>query len=41
MPLLGKLEQKEHIIWDWNGTVIDDVDLCFSIFVDELKSFNL
>ncbi len=21
----------EHIIWDWNGTLLNDVDLCVAI----------
>ncbi|MES3037341.1 MAG: HAD family hydrolase [Bdellovibrionota bacterium] len=24
--LIGALKDKEHIIWDWNGTLLDDVD---------------
>ena len=24
------LEKYTHIIWDWNGTLLDDVELCFS-----------
>jgi phosphoglycolate phosphatase len=24
-----RLQAKSHIIWDWNGTLLDDVQLCF------------
>ena len=26
----------KHIIWDWNGTLVDDVDLCVEILNQEL-----
>jgi len=26
-----QLNQIKHIIWDWNGTLLDDLDLCISI----------
>lgn len=26
--LFEHLESKSHVIWDWNGTLLDDVDLC-------------
>lgn len=26
--LLKILEQYDHVIWDWNGTLLDDVDCC-------------
>ncbi len=29
MPHLHQhLRHKTHVIWDWNGTLIDDIDLC-------------
>ncbi|MDG1139730.1 MAG: HAD hydrolase-like protein [Opitutales bacterium] len=31
----------EHIIWDWNGTVIDDARLCVQILNDELLKRGL
>lgn len=31
MPLLGHIEHKEHIIWDWNGTILDDVDYAITV----------
>jgi phosphoglycolate phosphatase len=30
----------EHVIWDWNGTLIDDAQLCVSI-VNEILSGNM
>jgi phosphoglycolate phosphatase len=33
------LNKYDHIIWDWNGTIIDDADLCVDI-VNELLSKN-
>ena len=29
----------KHIIWDWNGTIIDDAQLCVSI-VNQILSAN-
>ena len=31
----------EHIIWDWNGTLLDDVDYCRSIINTILIKNNL
>jgi len=31
----------KHIIWDWNGTLLDDVWLCVDIMNDILKKYNL
>jgi phosphoglycolate phosphatase len=30
-----------HIIWDWNGTLLDDIDLCLKIINQILKSRGL
>lgn len=30
----------QHIIWDWNGTLLDDVHLCIDIVNGLLKSHN-
>ena len=35
------LEKITHIIWDWNGTIIDDVGLCVDIMNQLLKEHNL
>lgn len=29
--LADALAHKEHILWDWNGTLLDDVDLCVEV----------
>lgn len=34
--LIEKLNRYKHIIWDWNGTLLDDVELCFSILTEIL-----
>ena len=31
------IKKYKHIIWDWNGTLINDVDLCISITNSMLK----
>lgn len=35
------IKNYEHIIWDWNGTLFDDIDLVFDIINDILKEYNL
>jgi len=30
------INKYKHIIWDWNGTLINDVDLCIKITNDML-----
>ena len=30
-----------HIIWDWNGTIIDDARLCVDLVNELLDEFNL
>jgi phosphoglycolate phosphatase len=35
------LSHKEHIIWDWNGTLLDDVDLVVEVISDILVRQNL
>jgi phosphoglycolate phosphatase len=35
------LEKYEHIIWDWNGTLLDDVSLCISIINGMLKKRDM
>jgi phosphoglycolate phosphatase len=36
-----KIEKYKHIIWDWNGTIMDDVDLCVDLINWLLKKNNL
>lgn len=35
------IHQFEHIIWDWNGTLLNDTALCVNIINGILKSKNL
>jgi phosphoglycolate phosphatase len=35
------LSDKTHVIWDWNGTLLDDVDLCVEIINGLLKEHDL
>jgi len=36
-----KIEKYKHVIWDWNGTIINDVDLCVELINWLLKEKNL
>lgn len=31
----------DHIIWDWNGTLLNDVELCFSVLTELLAEHQL
>lgn len=35
------LTRKSHIIWDWNGTLLDDVDLCVQTMSSLLSKYRL
>jgi len=35
------ITQFEHIIWDWNGTLFNDVELCADVFNNLLKRYDL
>ena len=35
------LKKYTHIIWDWNGTLLDDVELCFSVINSVLTKRGL
>jgi len=35
------LNKYTHIIWDWNGTLLNDVDLCFSVINEVLAKREL
>jgi len=39
--LKKSLLEYKHIIWDWNGTILDDVNLCRSIINELLIDNNL
>ncbi|MBN2247021.1 MAG: HAD family hydrolase [Candidatus Aminicenantes bacterium] len=36
-----KKKKYEHILWDWNGTLLDDVDLCIDAINLLLKEYKL
>jgi phosphoglycolate phosphatase len=35
------LEEKTHVIWDWNGTLLNDIDLSVSITSEMMGEFGL
>lgn len=39
--ILSHLEGKSHIIWDWNGTLLDDVDLMVEVIGELLDEHSL
>ncbi len=41
MTLSPHLDGKTHIIWDWNGTLLDDVTLCVDIIGTMLTEHGL
>jgi phosphoglycolate phosphatase len=36
-----KINNYKHVIWDWNGTLFDDVELCSNIMNQLLEEVNL
>jgi phosphoglycolate phosphatase len=36
-----KISSYSHIIWDWNGTLLNDVELCADVFSNLLNKYNL
>tara|TARA_Y100000588_G_scaffold386950_1_gene483617 strand:+ start:168 stop:827 length:660 start_codon:yes stop_codon:yes gene_type:complete len=41
MPKVNYIKKYSHIIWDWNGTIIDDTALCVSIVNEILRARGL
>lgn len=35
------LAQKTHVLWDWNGTLLDDIDLCVEVIGELLTRYDL
>lgn len=35
------LSKYKHIIWDWNGTILDDIDMCIAIINELLVEYKL
>jgi len=40
-PLKRHLESKKHVIWDWNGTLLDDVDMVVEAIAKVLREHDL
>ena len=38
---MNHITQYQHIIWDWNGTLLDDVDACVGVINDMLARRNM
>ncbi len=41
MKFLKQIENKKHIIWDWNGTILNDVEYCVGLMNDLLRENDL
>lgn len=41
ITLRPHFEGKTHVIWDWNGTLLDDVELCVDIIQGMLRKHDL
>ena len=39
--LLTIVRTYKHVIFDWNGTLLDDVDCCYRTIVDLMKHYNM
>jgi len=39
--MIEKLTPYKHIIWDWNGTLLNDLDLTLKAINSQVKKFNL
>jgi phosphoglycolate phosphatase len=39
--ILDHLENKRHVIWDWNGTLLDDVDMAVAAIGEVLQANGL
>ena len=39
--MLNEVKKYTHIIWDWNGTLLDDAWLCVDVMNDILMEYNL
>jgi phosphoglycolate phosphatase len=37
---MSDLNKYKHIIWDWNGTLLDDVEVCVQILNNILAEYN-
>lgn len=39
--MISQLKTYQHIIWDWNGTLLDDAWLCVEIMNGQLEKYSL
>ena len=39
--LIKHIKQYDHVIWDWNGTLLDDGQLCYSILLEQFEAHSL
>lgn len=39
--LVHNFSSYDNIIWDWNGTLLDDVDVSYNIVMDQMKKCNV
>ena len=37
MRLYNKISNYDHIIWDWNGTLLSDLDIVLETLCEQLK----
>ncbi len=38
--MVNNLKKYQHLIWDWNGTIIDDVRVCVAVLNGILATYN-
>ena len=39
--LIPHLEDYENILWDWNGTLLNDVDIAFNLMKKQMKQYRI
>ena len=39
--LIPHLQNYENILWDWNGTLLNDVEIAFNIMKKQMKQYGL
>ena len=39
--LIPHLQKYENILWDWNGTLLNDVEIAFSLMKKQMKQYGL
>ncbi len=41
LDLASRLQPYDHIIWDWNGTLLDDIDIVLEVLHDLVEEYGL